>query len=263
VVENEERGAQAVHRVLQVLSCWSQDGPALSLTKVAERTGLTLTTTQRMIKALQRENFLVSDGAPGKIRLGPTIMDLARVVLQRADQDELVMVALPHLKNIRRHTGETVGLHVPMGEDRLCAAELVSRQPIRTATGIGKLVKLPDGAAGKILVAWSPERLEIALLDGHETSQNGAALEASLAEVRRRGYAASYGETMTGASAVAVPIRGPNADVRAAINVTGPSDRWTPDKIRAGLPEIIAAADRISEQLGHRRTAQVNVEDLV
>jgi DNA-binding IclR family transcriptional regulator len=256
--------------VLQVLSCWAQDGPELSLTRVAERTGLTLTTTQRMIKALQRENFLVSDGAPGKLRLGPAIMDLARVVLQRADQDELVLVALPHLKNVRRQTGETVGLHVPMGENRLCAAELVSRQPIHTATGIGKLVRLPNGAAGKILVAWSPERLEIALLDGTApqaldgaAGQNGASLDEALAEVRRRGYAASYGETTSGASAVAVPIRGPNADVRAAINVTGPRERWTAEAIRAALPDIMAAADRISEQLGHRPTAPVNVEDLV
>jgi IclR family transcriptional regulator, acetate operon repressor len=248
--------------VLQVLSCWAQDGPELSLTRVAERTGLTLTTTQRMIKALQRENFLVSDGTPGKLRLGPAIMDLARVVLQRADQDELVLVALPHLKNVRRQTGETVGLHVPMGENRLCAAELVSRQPVHTATGIGKLVRLPNGAAGKILVAWSPERLEIALPEGTAT-QNGAPLDDDLAEVRRRGYAASYGETTSGASAVAVPIRGPNADVRAAINVTGPRERWTAEAIRAALPDIMAAADRISEQLGHRPTAPVNVEDLV
>jgi DNA-binding IclR family transcriptional regulator len=247
--------------VLQVLSCWAQDGPELSLTRVAERTGLTLTTTQRMIKALQRENFLVTDGAPGKLRLGPAIMDLARVVLQRADQDELVLVALPHLKNVRQRTGETVGLHVPMGENRLCAAELVSRQPIHTATGIGKLVRLPNGAAGKILVAWSPERLEIALLDG-TGARNGASLDEALAEVRRRGYAASYGETTTGASAVAVPIRGPNADVRAAINVTGPSERWTAVAIRANLPDIMAAADRISEQLGHRPAAPINVEDL-
>src|SRR5580692_10897701 len=159
--ENEERGSQAVHRVLRILLCWGEDDSTLSLTEIAQRTGLTLPTAHRMIKALQRERFLVHDKVSGRYALGPTILDLARVLLQRSDQDELVVTVIPHLERMRAMTGETVGLHLPMGDLRLCVAELVSRQAIRTATGVGRTFQLPDGASGQILIAWSEERLGI------------------------------------------------------------------------------------------------------
>ena len=98
-----------------------------------------------MIKALQRERFLVHDKVSGYYALGPTIMNLARVLLQRSDQDELVITVMPHMDRMRTITSETVGLHIPMGDLRLCVAELVSRQPIRTATGVGRTFPFPTG----------------------------------------------------------------------------------------------------------------------
>jgi IclR family transcriptional regulator, KDG regulon repressor len=250
---SSERGSQAVHRVLRVLLCWTEDEPTLSLTDVAERTGLTLPTAHRMIKALQREGFLVNDPVSGRNSLGPTITDLARVVLQRADQDELVVVAMPHLERMRQETRETVGLHLPMGDSRICVAELVSREPIRSATGVGRMYKLPRGAAGKALVAWSSERQEMIRRDGAVSRGEEAAFERELARIRERGWATSEGETIPGASAIAVPIYGPNGDVRAAINVTGPSNRWTRDAMMAKVDAIVAEVRLISDQLGARR----------
>lgn len=244
-----------MHRVLRVLLCWTEDEPTLSLTDVAERTGLTLPTAHRMIRALQREGFLVHDPVSGRNGLGPTIMDLARVVLQRADQDELVVVAMPHLERMRHETRETVGLHLPMGDSRICVAELVSREPIRTATGVGRMYKLPKGAPGKVLVAWSEERQAILRQEKLITPAEDAALTRELAQVREQGWAASEGETIPGASAVAIPIVGPNGDVRAAINVTGPANRWTREAMAEKLPALLEEARRISDQLGtHRAT---------
>ena len=156
-----ERGSQAVHRVLRILLCWKEQDSTLSLTEIAQRTGLTLPTAHRMIKALQREGFLVHDKISGNYALGPTILDLARVLLQRSDQDELVVTVIPHLERMREITGETVGLHIPMGDLRMCLAELVSRRTIRTATGVGRTFPLPGGASGQVLTAWSEERMEM------------------------------------------------------------------------------------------------------
>lgn len=250
--ENSERGSQAVNRVLRVLLCWGEDDATLSLTDVSQRTSLTQPTTHRMIKALQREGFLVQDQVSGRYSLGPTVMDLARVLLQRGDQDELVLLVVPHLERIRSITGETVGLHLPMGDVRMCVAELVSRQPIRTATGIGRTFKLPDGASGKILVAWSPERLEIVEQELGASPQDRQQFSKVMERVRKQRFAISEGETIPGASALALPIFGPNGDVRAAINVTGPVNRWTQKLMLAHLPAVADQADQVSRLLGYR-----------
>lgn len=247
-----QRGSQAVHRVLRVLLCWSEEDATLSVTEVAHRAELTLPTAHRMIKALQQNGFLVHDTISGRYALGPKVMDLARVLLERGDQDELPLLAVPHLEQMRATTGETVGLHLPMGDLRMCVTELVSRQPIRTATGVGRTFKLPKGASGKILVAWSPERLEIIEELVGASRQARAELNRVLEKVRDQGFAMSEGETIPGASALALPIFGADGDVKAAINVTGPADRWTKKQMLAHLGELAHEAEQISEQLGFR-----------
>jgi IclR family transcriptional regulator, KDG regulon repressor len=253
--ENEERGSQAVHRVLRILLCWRDDDSTLSLTEIAQRTGLTLPTAHRMIKALQRERFLVHDKVSGYYALGPTIMNLARVLLQRSDQDELVITVMPHMDRMRAITSETVGLHIPMGDLRLCVAELVSRQPIRTATGVGRTFPLPDGASGQILVAWSDERLEMAETRVHASDARRKALERVLKQVRDNRYAMSEGETIPGASALAFPLFGPNRDVVAAINITGPATRWTRSEMLTHLEALNEEVAHVSEQLGYRESS--------
>ena len=248
-----ERGSQAVHRVLRILLCWKEQDSTLSLTEIAQRTSLTLPTAHRMIKALQREGFLVHDKISGNYALGPTILDLARVLLQRSDQDELVVTVIPHLERMRAITEETVGLHIPMGDLRMCLAELVSRRTIRTATGVGRTFPLPAGASGQILTAWSQERLEMVEKQMGASAEGRAELHERLAKVRENRYAISEGETIPGASALAFPLFGPNNDVRAAVNITGPDSRWTRKEMMAHLPALTEEIEHISEQLGYRR----------
>jgi DNA-binding IclR family transcriptional regulator len=98
---------------------------------------------------------------------------------------------------------------------------------LKIAFGVGRTSPLPDGASGRILVAWSDERLEIAQRRLEETGGRRGDLDVVLKEVRENRYAMSEGETIPGASAVAFPLFGPNKDVRSAVNVTGPAGRWT------------------------------------
>jgi DNA-binding IclR family transcriptional regulator len=79
-------------------------------------------------------------------------------------------------------------------------------------------------------------------------------LAAELEQVRKRRYATSHGETIAGASALALPIIGPNNDVRAAVNVTGPAGRWTKQAMLKNLDELLQEVDSISALLGHRST---------
>ena len=52
--DNQERGSQAVHRVLRILRSWKDDDATLSLTEIAQRNGISL---QQLPQALQAQGI--------------------------------------------------------------------------------------------------------------------------------------------------------------------------------------------------------------
>jgi DNA-binding IclR family transcriptional regulator len=194
---------------------------------------------------------MVVDDGNRHYSLGPTVMRLASAIMDRGN--DLITIGTPSLERLRTETGETVSLHIALGEKRVCVAELVSPEPIRMESGVGHVYPLYAGAAGKVLIAWDnpslgrvPQELERV---GPSTIQSRVELERELAAVRRRGYATSVGEVVPGATSLAVPVFGNNGTVTAAINVAGPTSRLSRAKIAKLAPTALAEARRLMELL--------------
>lgn len=256
-----ERGSQAIHRAQRILKCFTVERPTVSLTELTRQTGLTMPTAHRIVKALQSGGFLVQDELTNRYSLGPAVMELARVMMHRSANEDLVSAAMPYLEQLRSVTNETVGLHCPTAEGGYCVAEFVSRQPLRLSTGVGHTYELYIGATGRAIMAFSaPSTVERVMarlataspsVDSEFTNPTRAELEADLAEIRRRGYAMSLGEVVASATSVAVPILSDHGVAVAAINVTGPADRWTQDLMEQHVPAMIDAARQIASRLGY------------
>jgi IclR family transcriptional regulator, KDG regulon repressor len=238
-------GSQAIERALAILECFTPDHPNISVGELITQTGLTMPTVHRIVRALERRHFLFRDPHTNRYSVGPAIVELARMPLQQTGPGDLVAVALPYLEALRDMTSETVGLHVLLGDERVCAAELVSHEPIRMASGVGSVRPLGRGAAGKVLAAYllavpvSPRQNEDSLV----LSRDDAAM------IREQGYAMSFGETVVGASAIAVPVLGPGDGILAAINITGPVNRWTRDQMSTYLEGILGQSLSLSARL--------------
>jgi DNA-binding IclR family transcriptional regulator len=69
-----------------------------------------------------------------------------------------------------------------------------------------------------------------------------------IAEATRHGYAVSHGERDAGLSAVAVPIVGRSGSVVAALTLSGPTVRFTDDRVAEFAEALLAAADRMNER---------------
>lgn len=249
----EPAGAQAIQRALRILECFTVATPVHSLSSVCQLTGLSMPTTHRIMRALQARGFLVHDSAGGHYGLGPAIARMSQVMSRRSD--DLVNLAMPHLGPLRDLTAETVGIHVPVGSFRLCVAELVGPQPIRMSSGVGQTYPLYAGAAGRVMLAFQTDADLGALQEFSEpptpeSNFSPTRLRKLLAEVRARGYAISHGETVAGASALAVPIRD-SERVVACLNLTGPTYRLTQAEMMRHLPAMLDAAHEVSSQLGH------------
>jgi DNA-binding IclR family transcriptional regulator len=106
---------------------------------------------------------------------------------------------------------------------------------LRDTVPVGADLPMTAGSAAQVLLAWSP---------AGEAPASGAKFSpATLAAVRRRGWAASVGEREAGVASVSAPVFDATGGVVAAVSVSGPIDRLTrtPGKLHA---EAVAAAAR-------------------
>jgi len=225
--------------------------------EISELVGLKRTTTYRLVKILASRGFLVSN-PQRKFHLGGAVVRLSAVVTER--NRSFVQLAAPALERLRDQVGETVSLQTVVASDRICVLEFLSREPIRMESGVGQIYPLYRGAAGKALLAWQPSLFEAIAGDvkrGKSLKGLGpnpkVALEAlarELALVRERGYATSDSEVISGAAALAVPVFDGTRAVRASVNITGPSNRWTAERQLEHLPVIRKEVDSIERLLG-------------
>jgi DNA-binding IclR family transcriptional regulator len=207
------------------------------------------------VKALQSRGYLVQNEDTRLYSLGPTVMKLAQVILQRDTQHELIRLAIPHLERLRDASGETATLHCPVGLQRMCMAEVPSRHPVRMANGLGRLYPLYAGAAGKVIMAWSSTATVEQVRAELEAMPNGAELHSriqrELPRIRKKGYALSLGEIVPNAAAVAAPVFSASGVVAGALSVSGPIDRWNRDLMLDHAPMLTAAGAAISATLGY------------
>ena len=242
---------QAVERSISILMALA-DG-ARTLTDVTRATGLSKGTAFRLLASLNYEQLVVKDPAANQYLLGPGFLRMFQGVM--GDLGSIATLARPVLQELSEESRETVTLHVSIGSERICVAELPSPQPIRYVSGIGTTAPLHVGSAGKVLLAFlPPDRLERTLaalpLTGltDATTTDAQTLREELAAVARQGWAMSAGERITGAAAISVPVSGDRGPL-ASLSVLGPGDRLGPQARLALLPGLRRAAEAIEAML--------------
>ncbi|MGH3390296.1 MAG: IclR family transcriptional regulator, partial [Actinomadura sp.] len=173
--------------------------------------------------------------------LGPRLAELAVA----AGEDRLLAIAQPILAYLRDLTGESASLFRRQGDVRVCVAAAERASGLRDTVPVGSALPMTAGSAAQILLAWEePDRLHRGL--------RGARFEAAtLASVRRRGWAQSIGERESGVASVSAPIRGASGQVIAAVSVSGPIERLSRSPGRFHAAPVVAAAEKISEAMRH------------
>jgi DNA-binding IclR family transcriptional regulator len=207
----------------------------------------------RLIQSMTDLHLLVrtADG----FALGPLIGDLAG---GPAKLEELLNVACPHMAALRDGCGETVGLNVLQAGQRIVLGQEVSRHEHHWAFKNVRVPRPPHaGASAKMLLAQLPDAATEALLKSigltlltPNTPHNRKALLRELQRIRAQGYALSLQEVEPGVASVAVPIDiDTNRDMPAALSVTGPRQRLSESVLKALVPQVRAAAAKISLDL--------------
>ncbi|NQD53285.1 helix-turn-helix domain-containing protein, partial [Bacillus altitudinis] len=66
----EESGLRTVQRALDILSCFSEERQELTLTDISKEMNLAMSTTTRLLKALEMNHFVEKNQETMKYRLG-------------------------------------------------------------------------------------------------------------------------------------------------------------------------------------------------
>jgi IclR family pca regulon transcriptional regulator len=231
--DDSAASSQSLERGLAILGTFSPDRPALGISELAKRLGLTRSTTHRYVATLAKLGFLDQDETTRKYRLGIRVLDLGFAVLGSL---ELREIAVPYLQRLTAATGHTSNLAIRDDTDVILIDRIRGR-PCRYHhfefnLHVGSRLPSYCSATGKALLAFLPppeldellDRVEL-LPRGPRTLVSRTALIAELAQVRRTGFAFNDEELESGLRSIAVPVRSRAGTVVAAINLAAP---WSP-----------------------------------
>jgi DNA-binding IclR family transcriptional regulator len=235
-----DRGADLLVRVLE------SEQP-VALTDLASAAGLPKSTASRLVSALERRGLIEQDGERGRLRPGPAILRVAeRSMLER----NIVELSKPALDALADATGETINLAVPGPGGVEHIAQVDSRHFLGAGLWLGRSVGYEHSANGKVFAAFG--RAPATAGAAGPAGAAGAATTRELQAVLQDGFATSIDELEVGLSAMAAPVRGARGEVIAALSISGPTLRMSPDRIAELQELLISEAGTLSGRLGHR-----------
>jgi DNA-binding IclR family transcriptional regulator len=252
--ESGAEGLKSLRKAMRILECFSLQEPRISLTDIARKVGLPLSTTHRLLATLRDVGILEQEGDRDLYRLGLKLLELGSMVLANM---EVHREALPFIEELSRESGETVHLGVFDGSQVVSIEKMDSPHGLASHVTIGKGAPAYCTAVGKALLAFQSEPVLEHIcrrgLTRHtpQTITDPKGLRRELDRVRISGYAVDDREHQPDVRCVAAPIRNHTGRVIASISVSGPASRIPKEGISTLAARVREAAVKLSARLGY------------
>ena len=207
-------------RILQML----RDSGQVRVSDVAAELGIARSTAHRLLAMLVYRDFAVQ-AEDRSYRPGPAV---AAAPLRGEPAQRLRQAMRPHMEALCDQVGETVNLVVRLGTQARCLHTAESARVLRVGDRQGTVLR--RGVTGR-----PPEGM---------TAAERRALVNELRLVRDQGYAENIEESESGVCAIGLCVRDKAGDPVAALSVSAPSVRYTPERSRAFLRELRSTVAR-------------------
>jgi len=245
---------QSVARALTLLETIAELGGETTLSRLAGRTGLNISTCHHLLATLAQRGFVTRGAGRRGYALGARILYLSHICLQV----DLPKRAQAALDRINQATGETVHLAALHGDELVTVLKREGRHAVRVDAGaVGSASAAHATATGKAILAWLPEHEIRRILAAHGMSKftpntitDFDELIENLRLVRRHGFALDREEFRPGVVCVGAAIRDQSGAVVGAISASTPGMRANDDHITQMRDEVVAAARALSAELG-------------
>lgn len=250
-------GTQSLLRGLQLMELLSNYANGCPLARLAEETGMSKSTTHRLLQGLQSAGYVTPAPTHGSYRLTTKCVSVGQKALSSLN---VLHVSARHLESLNIESGETVNLSCIEDGRAIMINKLDPvRSMIRTHAYVGQPLSLYCSAMGKLYLAhnfkgdiedyWKAHAGEITALTRHTITEQ-AAMKKEIRAIEKCGYAVDREENELGICCVAAPIFDVMGRMQYAVSVSLTSVKLEQIGEKALADKVMATARRISEELG-------------
>ncbi|GAB3673085.1 IclR family transcriptional regulator [Halopiger thermotolerans] len=184
-------------------------------------------------------------------RLSLRILNIAQHVREQIGNYDVIR---KEVKTLARDTGEIAqfGIEEHSRVSYLCKA--AGDDSVETASSVGTQQPIHSTALGKTICAYLPrERVDEIVSETEFLAQTENTIATAeefyeeLEAIRERGYGIDDEENIDGLRCVAAPVRN-GEDVLGAISVSGPSSRFTDERLHGELADYVQGAANVVER---------------
>jgi len=239
---------QSVQKAFAVLGAFSAERPVQRLAEIATATRLTSGSAQRCVHTLVQLGYLQRVARLHGWALTAKTLDVgypylaAHTVLEQATM---------HLADLNHATGESVSLSEPDGVEMVFIARFPSHQRFFIHMSVGRRLPMYCTASGRAYLSALPReqvrsilaRSLLRKLTPHTLQDMPRILEI-IERARELGYAWANQECYLGDLTIGAPILGPGGVPVAAVNLSGPTSRWTLPELRERLAPLLLETAR-------------------
>ena len=258
----EPGSVQSVERAIKLLELLARSGGGSSLTELAARAQLNISTCHHLLATLMKSGYVAKVPGRRTYALGARVLHLGQAFRRQVD---LPQRAQPVLDRLNAATGEAVHLAVLQGDQVVTVAKSEARQAVRVETGEIGVAEAPHATAtGKAMLAWLPEEKACRILDLNGmarftpgTITDTDALVEEMRHVRRNGFSLDREEFQAGVICVGAAVRDHAGAVIGSISASAPAFRASDAHLARMCEAVTAAARELSTELGGREAAAV------
>ena len=243
---------ESVDNALRLLLMIAQQGQ-IRVSEASAELGTAISTAHRLLAMLAHHGFVVQDAETKAYKAGHVLL---RIGLASVHSLDIRVLLRPFLEELRDETGETVHAAILQGNEMLFIDCAESPMALRVASRVGTSMWAHCTSIGKAWLSCEsddflrglyPSPKLPALTQNSITSR--AALMTELVEIRRLGYAQNEGESEVGVGSVSCPVRDQRDKPVAAISVSVPIPRMTPERWEELTKSVMRTARAIEATL--------------
>jgi len=248
---------QVLDRAINILEfIGKQSTGEAALPELSAAMNLHKTTTHRIAHVLESRGLLRRGLDSNRYRLGLHLYDLGCQALDHVNiRDE----ARPLMTRVAFDVGETVHLALLDRSEVLYIERIEAQRSLTMGSKLGARNPVYCTALGKAILAYLPENEVDQILAAsrmeartRNTITNVLTLKRELERIRDRGYAVDDEEIEDGVRCIAAPILDAGNRSVAAVSVSGPSSRITPDRFQLIGKTMMKAAQELSMRIGRQ-----------